>query len=181
MDDLEIDDLLEDRVNKKKINGKKKGNRVELELSKMLTKRFGREFSRSVGSGNRWSQVKSMPEHAKTALLGDLCPPSGFLWIIECKGGYDDDADFSSVLYEGAARINEFIKQSEKDAVQSGRKPLICWKRSRKPWIAILKKKDVDCSLFKYYISYQDWVVIALEKLLLAYQDDEYWFEKGVK
>jgi hypothetical protein len=54
---------------------------------------------------------------------------------------------------------------------------LICWKRSRKPWAAILRKEDVDLSLFKYYIHYQEWTVVALEKLLLAYSDDEYWFE----
>jgi Holliday junction resolvase len=178
MDDLEVEDLFNnDEPSKKKINGKKKGNRVELELCKMLTKRFGKEFSRSVGSGNRWSQVKNMPDHAKTALLGDLCPPTGFKWVIECKGGYDDDVDFSSILYEGSSRVNEFIKQSGKDAEQSGRKPLICWKRSRKPWAAILRKEDVDLSLFKYYIHYQEWTVVALEKLLLAYSDDEYWFE----
>ena len=176
--DLEVDDLLANTGLKKKVNGKRKGNRVELELCKLLTKRFGKTFTRSVGSGNRFSQVAYMPSHAKDVFSGDICPPDGnFLWVIECKGGYDEDIDTSSLLVEGSSRLNEFIKQSEKDANQSGRKPIICWKRSRKPWIAIVRQSDVpSLQNFKYYIIYQDWVIISLEKML-AFYDNTFWFE----
>ena len=50
------DNVIENNVKhkKRKANGKKKGDRCELQLVKVLTKRFGEGFSRSVGSGNRW-------------------------------------------------------------------------------------------------------------------------------
>ena len=89
--DLEVEDILEHHVKKKKVNGKQKGNRTELHLCKMLTKHFEEEFSRALGSGARTSQVAHLPEHAKKTLTGDICVPEGFKWVIECKGGYEDD------------------------------------------------------------------------------------------
>lgn len=177
MDDLEIDDLKNMETKKKRVNGKRKGNRVELELCKKLTKHFSREFSRSVGSGNRWSQVSNMPAHAKSTLTGDICVPEGFLWVVECKGGYDDDVDFSSVLDGGCARLDEFIEQSTQDAEQSGRKPIICWKRSRKPWIAAVRKDDCPVD-FEYSVCYRDWVIGSLDYLLSNTKENT-WFEKG--
>lgn len=53
-EDLEVDDILgNENRRKKKVNGKKKGNRVELELCKKLTKHHGDTFSRSVGSDRK--------------------------------------------------------------------------------------------------------------------------------
>ena len=175
MKDLEIDDLIDDMGKKKKVNGKRKGNRVELELCKKLTKHFGREFSRSVGSGNRWSQVSNMPAHAKSTLTGDICVPEGFRWVVECKGGYDDDVDFSSVLDGGCARLDEFIEQSNHDAEQSGRKPIICWKRSRKPWIALIRTTDNPAN-FEYSTHYRDWIIVALDELLKT--ENLIWFDQ---
>ncbi len=78
-DGLEIEDLLENnKEKKKKVNGKQKGNRTELHLCKLLTKHFGDEFSRALGSGARTSQVAHLPEHAKKTLTGDICVPEGF-------------------------------------------------------------------------------------------------------
>jgi len=177
MDDLDIDDIFENMSSdKKRVNGKRKGNRVELELCKLLTKHFKKEFSRSVGSGNRWSQVTSMPAHARDSFIGDLCCPEGFKWVIECKGGYDNDVDFSSVLDGGCARLDEFIEQSTHDAEQSGRKPIILWKRSRKPWIFIAKNTDISVSNFDYSFVYRDWNIGTLEKLLSS-TNEKFWFE----
>jgi hypothetical protein len=66
-DDFLTDDLFasQKQRRKRKADGKKKGNRVELSLSKVLNKRFGGGFSRSVGSGNRWGQVAHLPKHAQ--------------------------------------------------------------------------------------------------------------------
>jgi len=177
MDNLEIDDIFgdSDEDPKKKVNGKKKGNRVELELCKKLTKHFGDTFSRSVGSGNRWGQVASMPKHAKDTLLGDLCSPENFKWVIECKGGYDNDVDFSSVMDAGCSRIDEFIKQSEHDAQESGRLPIIMWKRSRKPWVAIVRSTDIDVSQITHYMRYNNWIAVSLDKLL-SLTSKEYWY-----
>lgn len=174
-DDIDIDDIFFTSKNtKKKINGKKKGNRVELELCKKLTEHFGETFSRSIGSGNRFSQISHMPEHAKQTLTGDVCVPENFQFVIEVKGGYDDDVDFSSVLEGGCSRINEFIKQSEKDAQISGRKPIVLWKRSRKPWVAMIKFDDYK-STSSHYMMYNDWIIISLNKILEE-TEKGFWF-----
>lgn len=175
-DDFEIDNIFENfEHKKKKVNGKKKGNRVELELCKKLTSFFNSTFSRSIGSGNRWSQVSNMPSHAKQTLTGDICVPENFKWVIECKGGYDDDVDFSSVLDNGCSRIDEFIKQSKHDAETSGRLPIIMWKRSRKPWVAIIRQDDLEDFDFKFYMIYKDWIILSLDSILKT-TEKEFWF-----
>jgi len=174
--DLFIEDILEEKTVKKKINGKKKGNRVELELCKLLTKHFGKEFSRSVGSGNRWSQVHHMPEHAKKTLVGDICAPEDFLWVIECKGGYDKEIDLNGI-FDGISRLDAFIEQSENDEGQSGRKPIICWKRSRKPWVAMVKAEHFLDHGFDFLIRYKNWRIIKLEDLFEK-TDDKFWFKE---
>ena len=110
--DLFVEDIFDNASPQRKqaVNSKKKGNRVELELCKKLTDHFGVDFSRSVGSGNRWGQVNYLPDHARKTLIGDICVPEHFKWVIECKGGYDTDVDFSSVLDGGCSRIDEFIE-----------------------------------------------------------------------
>lgn len=179
-DDLEIDDILSrmknDGPRRKKVNGKRKGNRVELELCKLLTDEFEVDFSRSVGSGalstRRWGH---MPEHAKATLTGDICVPEKFKWVVECKGGYDDNVDFSSVMEDGCACIDNFIKQSNRDAATSGRLPIIMWKRSRQPWLAILRYEDAAGIELKHYMRYDDWIVVSLKKLL-SNTPREFWF-----
>lgn len=176
-DELEIEDLDANLNKKKKINSKKKGNRVELELTKILTKHFNQSFSRSVGSGNRWGQVTNMPSHAKATLTGDICPPEGFLWVIECKGGYENQIDLNSVLDDGCACLDSFIKQSIHDNKESGRKPIIVWKRSRKPWLTMIQEKElVGIPTFDYSLKYKDWVMIPLMKLL-EITSKEFWFK----
>lgn len=177
-EDLEIENVSKNLEKKKRVNSKKKGNRVELELTKILSAHFGKDFSRSVGSGNRWGQVSNLPAHAKTTLTGDICPPEGFLWVIECKGGYEDQIDLNSALDDGCAKLDDFIDQSTHDNQQSGRKPIIVWKRSRKPWLAMLKKSDLGNHIanFPYHLQYRDWVMVPLDKLLKE-TPTSYWFE----
>lgn len=176
LNNFEVDNILEPTEKKKKINCKKKGNRVELELCKKLTARFGETFSRSVGSGNRWGQVTNIPEHAKQVFSGDICCPETFRWVIECKGGYDNDVDFSGVHEGGCSRIDEFIKQCLHDAEISHRNPIIVWKRSRQPWVAILRQIDVDVSGLDYYTKYRDWVVVSFDTLLNNTKKD-FWYK----
>ena len=57
---LDVDEIQSKKS--KKVNGKKKGNRTELELTKILSSRFNMPFTRSIGSGNRWGQVEKMTE-----------------------------------------------------------------------------------------------------------------------
>lgn len=179
-DDMETDDITENLNKKKRVNSKKKGNRFELLLTKILEKQFGKSFSRSVGSGARWGQVSNMPDHAKQTLTGDICPPEDFLWVIECKSGYEDKVDFNSVLGDikggGCAQLDDFIKQSLHDNEGCGRKPIIIWKRTRKPWLAMLQQDYLDKIQFTYSLKYRDWVMVPLD-VLFKETPVSFWFK----
>ncbi len=159
---------------KKKAQGGRKGKRVERELCKILTERFKKEFSRSVGSGNRWSQIANMPKHARETFSGDVCTPENFLWVIESKGGYEDKIDLNG-LFDGIGQLDAFIKQVSKDAEFTKKKPLLVWKRSRKPWLACAKTEDLcNVDRFEYRIIYGKWSVVSLSNLLEY--PDEFFF-----
>jgi hypothetical protein len=178
-DDFEIDDVMAEQAKKKKkLNSKKKGNRVELGLCKLLSAHFGSSFSRAVGSGNRWGQVSNLPSHAKTALTGDICPPEGFLWVLESKGGYEDDIDLNAIIGENNSQLSKFIEQVMDDAGRCGRKPLVAWKRSRKPALAMMQQNELPADYNKDRLYWHGWVIVNLEDLLQA-TPRTYWFEEG--
>lgn len=175
--DFVIEDLKDDDSKKKKVDGKAKGNRTELHLCKLLSKKFGDNFSRSVGSGNRWSQT-NLPEHAKQVYSGDVCVPEKFKWVFESKGGYENDINLANALEgDGITRLDEFIEQSSKDAGACHRKPIICWKRNRREWLAMVRQDDmVNLDKFPYHFHYRDWIMVSLEKLL-ENTEKSFWFE----
>ena len=169
-DDFVVDDIVANRKrskkNQKKINGKKKGSRVERELSKILNKRFDCEdFSRSVGSGNRWGQVNHLPKHARDVFSGDLIVPSNFKFCLESKGGYDG-IDLNGVFSHGSSELDNFLEQAVSDAARCGRKPMLCWKRTRKSWLAFVKTAEISDLNFKYSLKYRDWTAVLLDDLL---------------
>ena len=174
VDDFFIDDLLKDRKKRKKrkADGKKKGNRTELELVKIFNERFGGGFSRSVGSGNRWGQVTHLPKHAQDVFSGDLIVPVGFKWAVESKGGYSD-IDMNSVFVGGSRELDGFLYQVTKDGQRCDRKPMLCWKRDRKPWLAFVPTKELNGHFFKYRLVYEEWSAVALEELLTL---PDQWF-----
>jgi hypothetical protein len=178
--DLQIENILANKKGKDKVDGKAKGDRTELNLCKLLTKHFGSEFTKAPGSGAFATIRESLPEHAKKTLTGDICGPEKFKWVIESKGGYEDDIDLNNVCDgKGIARIDEFIVQSSRDAEYCGRKPIICWKRNRKPWLAMIRETEMDAELkakFPYRIHYREWVVVTLEELLEK-TEKNYWFD----
>lgn len=166
-DELEIDNILANLDKKKKINGKKKGNRVELQLTKLLTARFGLNFSRTVSSGARWSQAK-LSEDAKNVFSGDLVVCKGFKFVVECKGGYDD-IDLNSSFTEGSKEIEAFLNQVTDDSKRCNRKPMLCWKKTRKPWLVFIHKEELandQLNNIKYYLIYDKWIGLSLEELL---------------
>lgn len=180
-DGLEVEDLLSGGYKpKSKVDGKKKGNRTELGLCKLLTTHFGVDFTRSVGSGNRWGQV-NLSEQAKQVFSGDICVPENFLWVFESKGGYEKEIDLTNAMDgEGIAQFDKFIEQSSHDAELCGRKPIICWKRNRKPWLACIRSEEF-ASLsgkadFPYRLHYREWVIISLTELLEK-TERSFWFK----
>jgi Holliday junction resolvase len=163
-EDFVTDEDFLNKKKKKKVNGKKKGNRTELELTKILNKRFGTGFSRSVGSGNRWSQTNHLPKHAQEIFSGDLIVPLGFKFVLESKGGYED-IDINGLFVRGNKELDGFLDQVSRDAKRCDKKPMLCWKKNRKPWLVAILTKDMTRE-FKYELRYGKWSILALEELL---------------
>jgi len=187
MEDFDVDDVIQDFEKrdrrKKKLNSKDKGNRTELGLVKVLNERFKEllaknpawgSFSRSVGSGNRWGQGQlHLPKHAKDTYTGDLTCPTKFLFVIESKGGYND-VDLCGAFADGDTTIDSFLQQVSDDAARSSRKPLLVWKKDRKPRLAAIRAEDLPVARteddYQYFMRYREWVILPLE-VLLARQD----------
>lgn len=174
----EVDNIIENfQTKKKRKNSKAKGNRGESLICKILSDRFGgKSFERVMGSGNRWGQVKHLPDHAKTTLLGDICPPEGFVWVIEVKIGYEDSIDFYNLFKNGNKQIDDFIDQSHKESERANRPPLIFYKRDRKPWLAIIEKKNL-VGEYEFSLNYKDWVIVSLDDLLKL--PESFFFKEG--
>lgn len=173
--DQEIDDILNNKLKKKKINSGAKGHRGEHGVCKLLSERFnGRSFERVMGSGNRWAQVKNLPQHAKDTLLGDICAPEGFLWVLEVKNGYEKEVDFYSLFKGKNAQIDEFTDQAVDESRRTGKPAMIFYKRSRRPWLAMMLEKDLPSRPFHIKLLYGSWAIVGLVDLLQ--EPDSYFF-----
>lgn len=159
-----VDDILNAKTAKKKINCGSKGKRVERDLVKLFNEQWGESFSRTVGSGNRWSQVSQLPKHAQDTFSGDLVTPENFLFVVECKGGYDD-VDLNSVFVGGHGQIDDFLEQAAFECQRCGKKPMLVWKKNRKPWVAALRTEDLPHLNWEYRLVYRNWSLVALEEL----------------
>lgn len=148
---------------KKKKDGSRKGKSKEREIVKILSDRFDLPFSRSIGSGNRWSQAR-LSETAKQIYSGDIVTPDNFLWLIESKGGYEE-IDLNSIFLTGNKKLDSFLKQAELDSKRCNRKPMLLWKKDRKQWLAFIYTKELK-QKFKYKLIYRNWTAVALEELL---------------
>ncbi len=171
---LDIDEIVPKKP--KKVNGKKKGNRTELELTKILSDRFGMPFSRSVGSGNRWSHT-TLTAEATQVFSGDIVVPKGFKFVLESKGGYEG-IDINSIFIKGNSELDSFMEQVTDDSRRCGRKPMVCWKKTRKPWLAFVLTQDLIPHNFEYSIKYKEWTGVALENLLKL--DDSFFYECNI-
>jgi Holliday junction resolvase len=172
-DDIEVDDILGRGEKKKRLNSGRKGKRVERELVKVLNERFGGGFSRSAGSGNRWGQVAHLPKHAQDTFSGDLVCPEDFAFIFESKGGYDD-LDLNSIFDGGSALLDSFLKQATDESERTGRKPVLAWKKNRRPWLAFVRTTDLPHSNWQYRLIYREWSAVPLTELLQ--EDDSFFF-----
>jgi len=179
-EDQEIEDIFKKK--KKKIKSGIKGKRVERGIVNELNERFkdlfkkkpeiGR-FSRSVGSGNRWSHNTYMSKASKDTYVGDITCPEGFKFVLESKGGYNT-IDLCGAFLGSQREIDEFLKQVSDDSIRSGRMPLLFWKKDYKPRLAFLLKKDLGNHQFEYIMNYGEWIVISYENLISL--EDNFFF-----
>jgi len=172
-DDYDTEDL---SPKSKKIKGGRKGKRGELEACKIFTERFGESFIRTVGSGNRWGTV-DIPQYAKETFTADLCGPNNFLFCLEIKNGYDDKIDVGNLLESSNKTLNEFLKHLSAQAKDCNKKPMLCWKRNRKPWLVFLTIKDLKpyISKFPSRMSYGNWMCVSLKHLLEILPDEFFY------
>lgn len=171
-----IDDILKDlQKTKKKIKSGVKGKQSERDLVKILNKRFENllsrheewgKFSRSVGSGNRWSQNVDLPKHAKDTFSGDICVPQNFLWVIESKKGYNDDIDLCTLFGGTCSLLEGFFKQVEDDSGRCNRKPMLIWKKDYKPRLAFIKNSVKLNGNFSCFMTYKGWSCVPFDELL---------------
>ena len=58
------------------------------------------------------------------------------------------------------------LEQALNDSNRCGRKPMMCWKKTRKPWLAFVLSEELQGHDFKYAMKYGRWTGVALEHLL---------------
>ncbi len=183
LDDLDIDDINKNIDKKKKVKSGAKGKRAERAIVDLLNQRFrtyfdnhkdAGEFSRSIGSGNRWGQKVVLSKAAKDTFTGDLTCPTNFKFVIESKNGYND-IDILSCFDGENKGLDAFIKQVCSDSETSDRKPLLIWKKDRKKRIAFVRAGDMNGkTLPPVYFVYGEWIGVDLDYLLTF--DDSFFF-----
>lgn len=169
-DDFDVDNPF-DRDKSKRKNSKKKGNRGELQLCKLLSERFHpHEFSRTPGSGNRWAQVRFV----KKDFLGDIVCPDTFRFVLECKHGYPD-IDLHNLMEHRNKKLDGFFQQAMDESERANLPPMLCWKKDRIPWLAFVLKTDLpQVEQFSTCLYYDAWVCLSLKELLKL--DNEFFF-----
>lgn len=154
---------------KKRINSKKKGNKFELDVAKLLNSRFDtKEFERSPNSG-AYATTHNLPEHLK--LYGDLITPLLFKYTIECKKGYND-ISFYHFLNNDSPLFWDLVTQSEKDSEQSNKPMLLVIKQDRKKILAVIKE-DLDLPNIRLKKEDNTYYMYYLEDLLKL--GDDFW------
>jgi hypothetical protein len=179
-EDLDVEDIFE--KGSKKIKSGKKGKRVELEVVKDLNSRFAKvlaadpskgKFSRSVGSGNRWGQNVHLSRTATNIYSGDIVCPDNFRFVLESKGGYND-IDLCTIFGGSQSELDSFLKQVESDSERCGRKPMLVWKKDRKPRLVFLQAEDMPARDFSVALRYGRWTAVSYEELMK--EDDSFFF-----
>jgi hypothetical protein len=159
--------------NKKRINSKRKGSRVELEFAKIFSNRFNLEFKRVPFSG-AWgtsNKGQNIREDAMEILSGDILCPKGFKFSIECKAR--EGFNFWDMLNNDTQHleIDDWIVQAENDAEISNKEPLIIIKiNKRNPFVLFPKK------LHETNMTYGKYSVMRFDYFLKI--DDEFFWQK---
>jgi len=158
---------------KKKINSKSKGSRGELELCKILEKRFeDKSFLKTPASGAMFGGLNrkyasGIDENITTALVGDIIVPAEFKFTVEHKS-YLEIAFWD--LFNASSDLHSWMKQCQDDADFINKKPMLVAKFNNKKRIVFVKDK-IDGYVFKH----RGWYCLWFADLLKL--DDNYFFE----
>ena len=121
------------------INSKAKGNRFELKVAKLLTVRFGVDFSRVPCSGGLHWQGDSR-------VSGDIVPPVDWFWpySLECK---DRSFELSiPQLMAGKGPLSDWYEQANKDAMRAGDgyAPVVVFNVARRGIYALIDESQIN-------------------------------------
>ena len=152
-----------------------KGNAAELELAKILTKRFDVPFARvGASSGARVKNTK-LPSNAVSVMAGDIIIPDGFRF-----GTFEVKSRKHAINYRAQNKtLDDIIDQAENDAVLAGKPPLVCIKTNRLGWDVLIPVDVFDhgARLGDYFVRYGSYLVYRLD-VLLDSTHDHFWFSK---
>ena len=114
-----------------------------------------------------------MSKAASDTYSGDIVCPEGFLFVLESKGGYND-IDLC-VLFSGSqSELDGFLKQVSDDSKRCGRKPMLIWKKDRKPRLAFLRSEDLSSRSFSCSLKYGEWTALSYDELITL--EDDFFF-----
>lgn len=125
---------------RKKINGKKKGNRGELKVCKILTDKLKMGKFNRVPSSGAFGSTHVLSKEAQLCLSGDLIAPSpDFVFSIENKCGYND-VELSKILMNKPQlkQLGEFLEQACTDAARIKRIPMVIYTKDYREPVAVI-------------------------------------------
>lgn len=128
-----------------RVNSKKKGNRGELAICKILSDHFQQKFNRVPASG-AISTIHQLQQNSARTLAGDIICPDNFNFSIENKYGYDIDLYSLFQKDNGDKRkFIDFIEQAKEDANKVvGISPMVIYTRTRKKPLVGFSKFNLD-------------------------------------
>lgn len=141
----EIEKLKNKKTTVKK-NGKKKGNRGELELVHLLNERFKpHKFMRVPNSGaifgaSNYAKNSGVEQQIIEALSSDIITPSGFLHALEHKFYSQDSVRLGHLLRDKEEdEIKDWWLQASTDAKKSNKNPLLVIKLDNSERVCVIK------------------------------------------
>lgn len=150
----------------KRLNSNAKGNKREWEVCSDLSKRFNKEFLRTLSSGasaTRRHDCNNKDVEFIKNNTGDIICPDGFKFVIESK--HYKDFDFFT-LFNDKNLLTDWWRQSYKDSKRVGKHSLVFFKFNYKKKMAMLSidfKSDV--AKFKNVIINNEFIVITQDDL----------------
>jgi hypothetical protein len=155
------------------VNGKAKGNRVELEFAKIFSKRFDKPFKRVPQSGafSTINKNEGLDESVLNTLSGDIIPPENFKFSIEVKSR--KDFNFWDLLNNDTENeIDNWLEQAQEEAEITKKEPLLIIKiNNKKPFVMFHEK------LIKGRLKYKDFTILRFD-YFLNLPDTFFWKEK---
>lgn len=153
------------------INSKLKGNRGELECTKILNERFGKGkkvFARvpssgAWGGGQNRSSREDMSLEQRITLVADIMTPPEFKFVLEHKNY--ESMNFWS-LFNSSSEINSWIEQVQGDADFVGKKPMLIMKFNQKKRLAMIQEQRDN-----YVFEWKGWYCYWLTDLLKEHDD----------